>query len=77
MASLLDDLGQPKAALSDLDAVPAGQLPSVMSGLIGQLRARLQSELGPSATGKHDEHDEHVEHVERLTRQSLRPSGGW
>jgi hypothetical protein len=45
MAAVLDDLGQPKAALADLDQVPAKDIPSVVKTLVDQLRTRLQSEL--------------------------------
>ncbi len=40
MAAVLDDLGQPAQALTDLDAVPAGEIPSVVTDLVAQLRAR-------------------------------------
>ena len=40
MAAVLDDLGQPAQALADLDAVPASQIPSVVTGLVAQLRAQ-------------------------------------
>jgi len=45
MAAVLDDLGQPTQALADLDAVPANQVPSVVTGLVSQLRTRLEGEV--------------------------------
>ncbi len=50
MAVLLGDLGQPQAALADLDQVPPGQLPSFMSSTIDQLRTQLQAQLNPATT---------------------------
>jgi hypothetical protein len=50
MAALLGDLGQPQAALADLDRVPPGQLPSFMSSTIGQLRAQLEAQVHPAST---------------------------
>ena len=50
MAAVLDDLGQPAPALADLDQVPAGQVPSVVTGLVTQLRTRLEGELHASST---------------------------
>jgi tetratricopeptide (TPR) repeat protein len=44
MAAVLDDLGQPSQALADLDTVPAGEVPSVVTGLVSQLRSRLLAE---------------------------------
>jgi tetratricopeptide (TPR) repeat protein len=45
MAAVLDDLGQPQQARADLDAVPADQIPSVVTGLVAQLRARILAEI--------------------------------
>ena len=53
MAAVLDDLGQPTQALADLDAVPASEVPSVVTGLVSQLRSRLlveQRENSPSGS---------------------------
>ncbi len=56
--------GRP-AALGDVRPDrPAPRPPPVRAGPVGE-------------RGKHDEHVDHDEHVERLTRQSVRPSGGW
>jgi tetratricopeptide (TPR) repeat protein len=50
MAAVLDDLGQPAQALADLDAVPASQIPSVVTGLVAQLRAHATSQLHASTS---------------------------
>jgi tetratricopeptide (TPR) repeat protein len=50
MSAVLDDLGQPRQALADLDRVPASAVPSVVTGLVSQLRSHLQSELGSTTT---------------------------
>ena len=44
MAAVLDDLGQTSQALADLEAVPASQIPSVVTGWVSQLRSRLLAE---------------------------------
>jgi tetratricopeptide (TPR) repeat protein len=50
MAVLLGDLGKPQAALDELAKVPAGQLPSFMSGTIDQFRAQMQAQLAGRST---------------------------
>jgi tetratricopeptide (TPR) repeat protein len=50
MAAVLDDLGQPAQALADLDAVPPSQIPSVVTGLVAQLRAQVTSQLHSSTS---------------------------
>jgi tetratricopeptide (TPR) repeat protein len=48
MAAVLDDLGQPQAALADLDRVTASSVPDVVQPLVSQLRSHLQSEIAAS-----------------------------
>jgi tetratricopeptide (TPR) repeat protein len=45
MAAVLDDQGQPRAALADLNQVPTASIPDVVRPLVTQLRTHLQSEL--------------------------------
>ncbi len=50
MAVLLGDLGRPADALSELAKVPAGQLPSFMSGTIDQFKAQMQAQVAAGST---------------------------